>query len=84
MKQKVGVQMTVNRGPESWAYIYIFLGFTLSIEGTVISLITPLGFPWNVALYAIVAVGTVWLFLDNGWFQNKLISWKIRYEQKGR
>jgi hypothetical protein len=35
------VSATVTRGPASWAFIYIALGFAISIEGTAISLITP-------------------------------------------
>jgi hypothetical protein len=78
------VTATVTRGPESWTYIYIALGFTLSIEGTVISLITPLVFPWNLLLYAVIGAATFWLFLNNGWFQNELLSWKAKYEKKSR
>ncbi|WP_194460334.1 hypothetical protein [Bradyrhizobium sp. CCBAU 53421] len=73
---------TVTRGPESWASIYIALGFTLSIEGTAISMV-PL-FPWNLAAYAAIAAITIFLFLNSGWFQNKLLSWKGKYEQKAR
>jgi hypothetical protein len=83
-KSHVGVSMTVKRGPESWSYIYVTLGFTLSIEGTVISLVSPLVFPWNIVVYAIIGAVTFWMFLNNGWFQNKLLGWKANYEQKGR
>jgi hypothetical protein len=31
---KAKASAEVHRGPESWNYIYIFLGFALSIEGT--------------------------------------------------
>jgi hypothetical protein len=80
----VGVSMTVKRGPESWAYIYITLGFALSIEGTIISMIAPLMFPWNVLVYAAIGAGTFALFLNSGRFQNWLLSWKAAYEQKAR
>jgi hypothetical protein len=33
---KAKASAEVHRGPESWNYIYIFLGFALSIEGTLI------------------------------------------------
>ena len=81
---KDSVTMTVKRGPETWAYIYIMLGFALSIEGTVIAMITPLLFPWNLIVYAGVATVTFRLFINNGWLQNKLVGLKNRYEEKGR
>lgn len=73
---------TVTRGPESWASIYVALGFTLSIEGTAISMFPY--FPWNLAAYAVIAALTIILFLSSGWFQNKLLGWKGKYEQKAR
>jgi hypothetical protein len=75
--------MGVKRGPVSWAYIYTTLGFALTIEAAIIGM-TPVSFPLNLAVYAGKAVVTVWLFIDNGWFQNKLIGLKIRYENKQR
>jgi hypothetical protein len=42
----------VVRGPESWNYIYRFLGFALAIEGTTIGMV-PLSFPWNIIVYGI-------------------------------
>jgi cytochrome b subunit of formate dehydrogenase len=75
---------TVTRGEKSWAYIYVALGFAIAIEGTIIQLITPLVFPWNVISFLLVSAFSIWLFLFNGWFQNKLIGWKSRYEDKER
>jgi hypothetical protein len=40
----VTVDTKVKRGPESWSYIYIALGFALTIEATVVSMIEPLKF----------------------------------------
>jgi hypothetical protein len=60
------------------------LGFALSIGGTIIAMITPLAFPWNLIVFALFGVITFWLFINNGWFQNKLIGMKTRYEDKGR
>jgi hypothetical protein len=74
----------VTRGPEGWAYIYIALGFALSIEATIVQMIDPLHFPWNLAAYAVIALSTAWLFLSSGWFHTKLIGWKNRYEGKSR
>jgi hypothetical protein len=81
---KDSVTATVKRGPESWTYIYVMLGFALAIEATVITMIEPLKFPWNLVVFIALAVLTFWLFINNGWFQNKLIGMKIRYEEKGR
>lgn len=81
---KTGVNMTVRRGPESWTYIYVVLGFALAIEATVITMVEPIKFPWNVVLFIAVAAATFWLFIFNGWFQNKLITMKLAYENKGR
>jgi hypothetical protein len=74
----------VKRGPESWQYIYTTLGFTLTIEAGVVALIAPLRWPWNLIIYAITFVVTAHLLLFNGWFQNKLIGWKGRYEDRAR
>jgi hypothetical protein len=84
MEQKVGVTMTVKRGPLSWAYIYTALGFALTIEAGVMSMIPYPGLPWNVVLFVLIAAITIWLFIDNKWVHQKLISLKLRYEERGR
>jgi hypothetical protein len=81
---KMTVEAGVKRGPESWSYIYIAGGFALTIESTVIGMMTPLTFPWNIIVFGVVASITAWLFIENGWFQNKLIGLKSRYENKVR
>jgi hypothetical protein len=78
------VTAKVKRGKESWAYLYTLLGFALTIETGVVALITPLKWPWNLLTFALVGWVTIYLFLDNGWFQNKLIGLKARYEEKLR
>ncbi len=74
----------IKRGPASWAYIYVALGFALAIEGTIIQMITPLIFPWNFIIFSVLGIITFWLFINNGWFQDKLIGIKSRYEDKPR
>lgn len=81
---KSSVSMGVKRGPESWSYIYVMLGFALTIEGTVIAMITPLSFPWNIIIFGAIGLITFRLFINSGWFQNKLIVMKIKYENKER
>ena len=74
----------VKRGSGSWTYIYTVLGFVVTIESTVIGMLTPLTFPWNLAAFLILAAGTTWWFLKSGWFQDKLIGLKTQYEDKAR
>jgi hypothetical protein len=64
-------------------FIYIALGFALSIEGTILQMI-PLRFPYNLFPYVALMTATSWLFICNGWFQNKLIWMKGLYEKKAR
>ncbi|MCC6480331.1 hypothetical protein [Sphingorhabdus sp.] len=79
-----GVDAEVRRGSESWTYIYVTLGFMLTIEAGIIALITPLAFPRNLIVYSAAGTFTIYLWLFSGWFQNKLIGWKSRYELKAR
>jgi hypothetical protein len=72
----------VIRGPQSWAYIYIALGFTVAIQLTMIPLLAE--FPWNAILCIAIVALTSYLFLFNGWFQNKLLGVKNWYEGKAR
>jgi len=76
------VDAKVIRGPQSWTFIYIALGFVLAIELTMIPLLT--GFPLNAILCIAVVAFTVYLFLLNGWSQNKLLGMKSSYESKAR
>ena len=84
MKVEAFLGAKVKRGPESWAYIYVALGFALAIEGTIIQMITPLTFPWNILAYAVLSVVTGWLFIRSGRVQDKLIGIKNRYESEAR
>jgi hypothetical protein len=74
----------IKRGPDSWTFIYIALGFTISILGTIIQMVDAIRFPCNLLLYGVTAAGSFWLFTCNGWFQNKLIDLKGRYENRPR
>jgi hypothetical protein len=75
---------TVVRGAESWTFIYVFLGFALTIGGNFIQIIEPLGPRYNPAVFFAFVFATVWLFIGNGRFQNWLIGMKIKYETKAR
>jgi hypothetical protein len=83
-KMSDSIDARVKRGQESWTYIYMVLGFAITIEGTIVSMIEPLRFPWNLVVYALVAITTFRLFLFSGWVHNKLIGLKIRYESTAR
>jgi hypothetical protein len=84
MKVISSLSAAVTRGPESWNYIYVALGFALTIESTIIPMIEPLKFPCNIIAYAVIGAVTVWLFLFNGRFQNWLIGIKNKYEGAAR
>jgi hypothetical protein len=62
----------------------VALGFALAIEGTIIQMITPLLFPWNILVFVVVGALTFWALLFNGRFQDKLIGLQIGYENKAR
>jgi hypothetical protein len=78
------VDAKLKRGPESWAYFSTALGFVVTIESTVIGMMTPLSFPWNIVVFAAIAAVTIWQFIENEWFHKKLIGFKDRYENKLR
>jgi hypothetical protein len=75
---------TVVRGPQSWTFIYIILGFSLTIEDNFIQMIRPLEYPWNLVVFLAAMMVTVSLFIVSGRFQNWLIGMKIKYETKAR
>lgn len=83
MKVSAAISKTVKRGPESWSFIYITLGFMLTIEGTVVAMLN-LQLPWNLLTYAGLSAVTFWLWMCTGSFQNKLIGWKNDYEGRER
>jgi hypothetical protein len=78
------VSATVVRGPDSWTFIYVLLGFALTIEGNFIQMIRPLDYPWNLVVFLAAMLVTVWLFIFSGRFQNWLIGMKIKHETKAR
>jgi cytochrome b subunit of formate dehydrogenase len=74
----------IRRGPVAWTFIYVALGFALSIEGTFLQMIEPLRFPWNLVAYVALMAVTIWLFTSNRWFHEKLVEIKDRMENKAR
>lgn len=77
------IEKTINRGQESWTFIYVTLGFALTILGSYVSM-WGLTFPWNYIVYPGVVVVAVWLWLFNAQFQNWIIGMKSRYENRPR
>ena len=80
---KTTVDVAIKRNAQSWAYLYIVLGFAVSIEGSIIGML-PFRWPTNVAIYLLSIAATAWLIIDSGWCQNKLIGIKNYYEEKER
>lgn len=75
----------MRRGKDAWQYLYTLLGFALTIEGTVVSMIVELRCTSaRLLVFGAGAAFTIWAFLDWGWFQNKLFGLKARYEDKFR
>jgi hypothetical protein len=75
------VTARVKRGPVSWSYFYTLLGFALTIETGIASMFE---LPWSLIGLLIAGAITIYLVLFNGWFQNKLLGWKARYEDAER
>ena len=77
----------VVRGAPSWSYIYITLGFAITIGGTLITMVPPdkLPFPWNAGCF-IVAIGVLtWLWVFDGLrFQDRLLRLEQWYENRAR
>jgi hypothetical protein len=79
------VEAETIRGEKSWQFIYIALGFAISIEGTLIQMISPpLTFPSSIILYGAVASVTFYLCICNYRFQNRILRMKRAYEDRSR
>lgn len=76
----------VRRGEVAWTYLYTVLGFALTIETGVVSLMSPypLQWPLNLAVLLVAAIITTVAILDNGTVQNQLFRAKEHYESKFR
>ena len=74
----------VRRGGNAWQYFYTVLGFALTIEGSIVSMINNTPFLEKVGIFVLWAAATAYLFLECNWFQNKLLGLKARYEEKFR
>jgi hypothetical protein len=75
------VENRIKRGPISWDYFYTLLGFALTIETGVCSMLPR---PHGFVVLLLSAAPTIHLVLFNRWFQQKLIGWKARYEDAER
>jgi len=81
-EMKMGtVTARIKRGEASWAYFYTLLGFALTIETGIASMFD---LPWSLVGLVFAAAVTIHLIMFNGWFQNRLINWKSRYENVER
>jgi hypothetical protein len=66
----------IRRGEKSWQTLYLGLGFTLTVGGTLIQIILP--WAWNFVGYLAFIILMYWLFIWNDWFQKqflRLVRW---------
>lgn len=82
--KKTGTQAAVTRGSGSWQLLYTTLGFSLTGEGTVVSMVEGVGSIWKILAFLVIAAVTWGLLLHCVWFQNKVIEWYDRNENKFR
>jgi hypothetical protein len=54
VKTSAKATIKVQRGPQSWASIYVFLGFLLTIEGNILALV-QLDRVWGLSLYPLIS-----------------------------
>ncbi len=74
----------VQRGRESWDYIYTTLGFTLTIEGVLVSYVPFPHWQANIFIAGSLFILTIKCFLESEWLHNELIGIKERYENEWR
>lgn len=80
------VEAQVRRGETSWTYLYTILGFALTIETGIVSVMSPKPLAWPVNLAVLVAAlsFTAVAILNNSGIQNALFRIKKHYESKFR
>jgi hypothetical protein len=76
-------KLTLQRSPASLTYIYVLLGFALTIEGEILAMIEPLKYPFNLVVLFVSFVLTVLLF-RSGKFQNFVLATVKDWFEKGR
>jgi hypothetical protein len=75
--------MKIRRGGASWAYLYVAFGFAITLEGIVFQLLTPpLKFPANILGFVLSAGLTVYYFIFDGRFINRVFTLKQWYENR--
>ena len=72
------------RGEKNWQALYLGLGFTLTVGGTLIPMIEPLKFPWNLVVFGVLAAVAYWLFIWIGWFQKQFLRFVRWTEDRPR
>lgn len=82
-KATASVDAKVKRGEQSWQILLVFLGFALTIEGTVISMLDLQSWA-RLSIFAVVAGSTWAAFMNSGWFQNRLLGWYQRNASRFR
>ena len=74
-----GATALVKRGAVSWAYLTL-LAFVVTIESVIIGMMIPIGFPWNLILFVVIAGVTGRLFLVSEMVRGKLADFAKLYE----
>lgn len=84
-RSKVSVTATasVKRGRKSWTKIYLFFSIALAAYIAIPS-VADVGAALRTSAIAFNIAALAYLCLFNGWFQNKLIGWFSRNENKAR
>jgi len=83
MENNVNIEKKVQRGEISWAYINFVFEILLTI-GLCLIVIPPYSWFYKVIACIVFVFTLGWLYLDNAWFQNKLLRFKINSENKWR
>ena len=78
-----GATALIKKDKDSVSRAYLtLLAFCVILESTIIGMMTPIGFPWNLILFLVVAAATTWAFLKSDWAGTKLIELTKLFEDK--
>jgi hypothetical protein len=83
VRPKVSATASVKRGRKSWTKIYLFFSIALAAYIAIPS-VADVEAARRVSAIAFNIAALAYLCLFNGWFQNKLIGWFSRNENKAR
>lgn len=79
---RVHAEASIIRGNNSWHVLLTFLGFSLTITGTLISMIDVLLWWARIGIFALAGGLLWWAFLHSGKFQDRFLGWYLRNSRK--